>query len=345
MNRQNIPKKLINLIKACMTTAQCKVRVNGQLSDTFEVRTGLKQGDCLSPILFNIILERAIRRVTTMNTGIEIGRKVNILAYADDIILISDSKEGIKSLVRSLTEETTPVGLVINVEKTKYMHFTRGANLQPGMLEIDGKKYEKVHNFKYLGANIDSKNRTEEEIYARIKSGNRTKFALKKMLSSKLLSHTSKLRIYKTLILPVVLYGAETWTLTKKLENKLKVFENSVLRQIYGPINENGEWRRRRNRELRALYDNPDIVTTIKTRRLQWYGHVMRGSNELARDVLIGEVQGRRLPGRPRIRWIDSVNEVMQSTGLREADWEDRTIWRRKLVEAMDQLRSEMPRQ
>ncbi|KAL1462289.1 hypothetical protein WDU94_014137 [Cyamophila willieti] len=165
------------------------------------------------------------------------------------------------------------------------------------------------------------------------------------MMSSKLLSWTTKTRMYKTLILPVVLYGAETWSLTKKLENKLKVFENSVLRQIYGPVQENGEWRRRKNIELKELFNNPDIVTIIKARRLHWYGHVMRGSNDLAKDVLVGDVCGRRLPGRPRIRWIDSVNEVMEHTGLRERDWEDRSIWKRKIVEAMDQLRSEMPRQ
>jgi hypothetical protein len=88
------------------------------------------------------------------------------------------------------------------VEKTKYIHFTRGANIQPGMLESMEKNYEKVDNFKYLGANIDSKNRTEEkeeEVYARIMSGNRTKFALKKMLSSKLLLHTSKVRMVQNI--------------------------------------------------------------------------------------------------------------------------------------------------
>lgn len=180
MNNQRIPKKLINLTKTCMTTAQCKVRVNGQLSKTFEVKTGLKQGDCLSPILFHIILERAIRKVTAMNIGVDIGKKVNILAYADDIILMSDSEEGLKTLVRTLIEETTPVGLIMNVQKTKYMHFTRNDDDQLGSFEIDGERFEKVENFKYLGANIDSKNRAEEEVYARIKVRNRTKFALKK---------------------------------------------------------------------------------------------------------------------------------------------------------------------
>ena len=89
-------------------------------------------------------------------------------------------------------------------------------------------------------------------------------------MSSRFLSKNLKIKIYKTIILPVVLYGCETWSLTLREESKLRVFENRILRPIFG------EWRRFRNEELHSLYRSPNIVWVIKSRRLRWAGHVGR---------------------------------------------------------------------
>ncbi|KAJ4445601.1 hypothetical protein ANN_12283 [Periplaneta americana] len=93
-----------------------------------------------------------------------------------------------------------------------------------------------------------------------------------------LLSKNLKVRIYKTVILPVVLYGCETWTLTLREEQRLRVFENKVLRKIFGAKRDEitGEWRKLHNAELHALYPSPDIMRNIKSRRLRWAGHVAR---------------------------------------------------------------------
>ena len=86
-----------------------------------------------------------------------------------------------------------------------------------------------------------------------------------------------KIKIYKTIILPVVLYGCEIWSLTLSEEIRLKIFENKILRQIFGPKRDaNGEWRRLRNEELRSLYHSCNIVRVIKFRKLRWAGHVAR---------------------------------------------------------------------
>jgi hypothetical protein len=82
--------------------------------------------------------------------------------------------------------------------------------------------------------------------------------------------------LYKTLICTVLTYGSETWMLSKKSENALSIFERKILRRIYGPLQDNGQWRFRYNKELYELYGEPDFVTCIKLKRLQWAGHVRR---------------------------------------------------------------------
>jgi hypothetical protein len=102
------------------------------------------------------------------------------------------------------------------------------------------------------------------------------------LLSSGLLSKNLKIKIYRTIILPVVLYGCETWLLTLWEERTLRVFENMVLRRIFEPRKDEvmGEWRRLHNEELNDLYSSPSIVRVIKSRRMRWTGHVWvrRGS-------------------------------------------------------------------
>ena len=103
--------------------------------------------------------------------------------------------------------------------------------------------------------------------------------ALYYLLSSRLLSRKLKIKIYRTIFLPVVLYGCEAWSLTLRGERKLRVFENMVLRRIrvFGSRRDEvkGEWRRLHNVELSDLYSSPNIVRVIKSRRMRWAGHVV----------------------------------------------------------------------
>jgi hypothetical protein len=114
-----------------------------------------------------------------------------------------------------------------------------------------------------------------------------------------------KIKIYKTIILPVVLYGCETWSLTLREEHRLRVFENRVLRRIFGlkRYEVTGGWRKLHNEELHGLYSSPSIVRVIKARRIRWAGHVARmGEVRGAYNILVRKPEGRRPLGRPRRR-------------------------------------------
>jgi hypothetical protein len=169
-------------------------------------------------------------------------------------------------------------------------------------------------------------------------------------LSSRLLSRNEKVKIYKTIILPVVLYGCETWSLTLREEHRLRVIVNRVLRRIFGPKRDEvtGEWRKLHNEERHNLYSSPDIIRQVKSRRMRWAGHVARmGEESKVYKVLVGKPEGKIPLGRPRRRLEDGIRMDLRDTGLGGVDWirlsQDKDRWR-AVVSAVMNLRVLVPR-
>ena len=157
--------------------------------------------------------------------------------------------------------------------------------------------------FKYLGTTLTNQNSIQEEIKSRLKSGNACCHSVQNILSSSLLSTNLKIKIYRTIILPV-LYGCETWSLTLREELRLRESENRVLRRVFGPRRDEvaGEWRKLHNEELNDLYSTPNIVLVIKPRRMRWAGHVARMEERRGvYRVLVGKPEGKSLLGDPGV--------------------------------------------
>jgi hypothetical protein len=128
-----------------------------------------------------------------------------------------------------------------------------------------------------------------------------------------LLSKNEKSKIHRTIILLVVLYGCETWSLTLREERRLRLFENRVLRRIFGPERDEvtGDWRKLHKEELNDLYSSPNIVRVIKSRRMRWAGHVARmGEGRGICRIFVGKPEGKRPLGKPRRGWEDNIQEV-----------------------------------
>jgi hypothetical protein len=133
-------------------------------------------------------------------------------------------------------------------------------------------------------------------------------------------SHIKKPKDYnvRIVIFSVVLYGCETWSFTLEEKHRLRVFENRVLRRIFGPKREeDGSWRKMHNDELHSLYSSPNIVMMIKSRRMRWAGHVARmEEGRGVYRVLVGRSEGKRPQRKPRGRWEDNIKMDLRKIGI-----------------------------
>jgi sorting nexin-29 len=316
-----VPKKHIHLVKATMKDMKCQIRIKGALSEPLNIRNGIRQGDALACLLFNISLEKVIRDADINIRGNIFYKSIQILAYADDIDFTGRSQAAMKEAFTSLEKAGREMHLDINQGKTKYMPVTkRDCSKTPSHIATDSYRVETVHSFTYLGSEVNCKNDMSVEIRKRILAANECFHGLRTHFRSHLISRKTKTLLYKVLVRPVVTCGSETWMLTKADERSLGIFERKILRCIFGAVLENGQWRKIYNFELYKLYDEPDLTKYIRINRLRWAGHVTRMSDDqITERVFIARPEGKRGIGRPKMRWRDSVGQDAEALG--ERNW------------------------
>jgi hypothetical protein len=149
---------------------------------------------------------------------------------------VAENIDTIKKNTEALLDASKEVGLQVNPEKTKYMLMSCSQKIrQKHGIKTANRSFENMAKFKYLRTTITDQNCMHEEIKSRLNSGKVCYHSVQRLLSSHLMSRNLKVKIYKTIILPVILYGCETWSLTLREEHRPRVSENWVLRRIFGP--------------------------------------------------------------------------------------------------------------
>jgi hypothetical protein len=166
---------------------------------------------------------------------------------------------------------------------------------QNNNIKTDNKFFGSAGTVSYFGANLSSQNSIQEEIKSSLKLGNAFHHSAQNLLSSSLLSSSTKVEKYRAINLPVVLYECESWSLTQREEHRLRMSENRVLGRIFGPQGNEvrGEWRTLHEEELNDVCSSPNIVRVIKSRRIRWAGYVVCVGWGI-QCFLVGKPEGRK---------------------------------------------------
>jgi hypothetical protein len=237
------------------------------------------------------------------------------LVHGDDVNILGGRVQYYKN-TEALVVGSKESSLEVNADKTKYMVMSRDKNAgRSHIIKIDNSSLESVEEFRKA---LKNKNSVQEEIKSRLKSVTTCYHSVRNLLSSNLLSKSLKTNIYSAILLPVVLYGCEAWSLTLREGPRLKMFEIRVLRRIFGPkrCGVTRKWGKLHNEELNDTYTSPNIVQVIKTRRMRWVGNVaLMGERRDVYRILVRKPGGKRPPGRPRRRWEDKIKMDLQEVG------------------------------
>ena len=232
LQHYGIPNKLISLIRNSYEDMACRVIHAGQLTDSFMVKTGVRQGCLLSPFLFLLAIDWIMKKTTKYRrNGIQWTpwSQLEDLDFADDLALLSHSHQQMQEKTELLNTVSTQLGLNINRSKTRIMKANTKKN---NPITMNGEPLEETDSFTYLGSTINKHGGTAEDVKARIQKARVQFIMLRIFLRAKQIKTNTKLRIFNSNVKAVLLYGSETWRSTQKTLKRIQTFINKCLRRI-----------------------------------------------------------------------------------------------------------------
>ncbi|TKR73976.1 hypothetical protein L596_021211 [Steinernema carpocapsae] len=317
--RQGVHPKLVKLLQKIYEEASSRIQV-GRAQVPIEVQRGVRQGDTISPKLFNAALEETFKELSWEDRGLNInGRRLSNLRFADNIVLIAESEEELQQLVAEQQEASRRSGLKINREKTKTMA------AEEAHILLDGEPIEQVPSFIYLGQAIQTRRDPSKEIGRRISSGWNVFRKYGPFLSSASVQMRLKRRLFNQCILPAMLYGCETWATTKEARKKLAVAQRRMERRMAGVRLID----KRSNAWLRGVTKLKDVTETANRRKWSFAWKMTNANVEKWHT----RIEAWRSPttrpqGRPATRWIDDFAKKLGTKNWqRSARLEAHSSW------------------
>ena len=324
-----IPSKLVDVIKMLYRDSSAKVLCDGTLTNTFQVKSGVKQGCVLSPFLFSIAIDWIMKNtIKEEKRGIQwtLTERLEDLDFADDIVLLAQRHIDMQRKTTDFANNAKQIGLEINKSKTKHIRMNA---LSTEAIQLDDDLIEEVNEFTYLGSKLTIDGSCDIEVQTRISKASQAFGMLRNIWKARNISLKTKLRLFKSNVMTTLLYGAESWKMTKTLSHKLEVFQRKCLRRIlriFWPnvINNDDLYERTHTRP---------IEEEIRKRRWRWIGHVLRRpSDAIPRVAIRWTPAGKRKRGRPKETWRRTVETEMKVNGWTwntlENSARDREQWR-----------------
>ena len=297
----------------------CCVKVDDEMTDWFEVTTEVRQGCVWSPLLFGIVIDWVLKNsLDKNNLGIVLEKRrssryqqqrLSDLDFADDIVLIEESEQRLQHATSEVEEKGRKVGLTINSKKTEVMDVAKERNDITTTLS-NQKSLENVDQFVYLGSTISHNGNLTPELDNRIGKAANAFNRLLPVMRHKSIKMPTKIAIYQAVVLSTLLYGSENWNTTVQEEKQLAAFHTRCLRRIRGV-----SWQDHvPNEVIFERTSQVPLINILRHKRLTWLGHVTRmHQTRLPRRLLHWEPRGHRRPGRPRMRWKDTVSRAYKT--------------------------------
>ena len=332
-----VPPKVVRMMEALHLDSECSVRTDCGPTDTFRITTGVRQGCVLAPLIFVVVMDYLLRKTIDGTGGIKLLQRhsggttvgtLHDLEYADDLALFDRTVGGLQRSTNKLCENSLRLGLKVNAAKSEYI--CNGACPDGNIImTAGGTPLKRVERFKYLGATVTPTGDLRTELPIRIGAASGAFNNMDIIWKASGFSVRTKCRLFNACVLPILLYGCESWHLTKAQERKILSFENRCLRRILGV-----RWYDRiTNDTVRRCTHQRPVTTVIKERRWSWLGHVLRmPADSWPRRALFFQPQGSRRPGRPSFtihRSYDNEIRALETTwGEISQQAQNRSEWR-----------------
>ncbi|KAL1446028.1 hypothetical protein WDU94_012330 [Cyamophila willieti] len=318
--KQGVDHTYIKYIKECNENTTTQITLFKE-PIIINIKRGVRQGDVISPNLFTSVLEVMLNNIR-LSGGINInGEKLQILLFADDIVLISHNPKTLEEMLSSIHEEAQKIGLSIHPGKTEWMRnkYCRRQNIQ-----LNNTPIREVSQYKYLGQILTMDNDITEELKNRKKCAWMGYNKIKDILKNESIDMHLKSDLFNSHILPAITYGSETWNTTKKEEEGLSVTQRAIERRMCNISLRDHI----RNTEIRKKTKVKDVVETVYTSKRKWAGHVARVKDNRWTKLVTEWYprERKRRQGHPPTRWADPLYKTVGKNWMRAA--EDRERWR-----------------
>ena len=354
--KSGCPPTLLALIRSFHDGMHARVQFDGDLSDSFPIRKGVKQGCVLAPTLFGIYFSYVFRTAYSnldSDTGVSLlsrddGNFFNLarfrartktqkfvvreLLYADDAALCASSAEQLQGLLDCFSKACDKFGLMISLKKTVTMCQSQDSSTHA--FTINHTDLEEVEKFTYLGSTLCKNTTVDSEVSIRLGRA-ATMFGrlTKRVWKNNHLNIKTKVRVYEACVLSILLYGSETWATYRHHESKLSAFHTRSLRFILGKT-----WKdKMTNEDVFKITGSGPLSSRLKHFRLRWAGHLNRmPKHRIPRLLLHGVLsEGSRRTGRPHLRFKDVLKRDLRDFGIEPEQWtnlsRDRLNWRHSL--------------